>query len=68
MSGFLGGSLVNNPPANGGHMGSIPGLGKSLKEGNENPLLYSCLANPRAREASWARVHGITKSWTGVSN
>ena len=32
--GFLGGSVVKNPPANAGDMGSIPGSGRSLGEGN----------------------------------
>ena len=27
-------------------LGSIPGSGKSPKEGNGNPLQYSCLENP----------------------
>ena len=27
--GFLGGSVVKNPPANAGDLGSIPGLGRS---------------------------------------
>ena len=26
---FLGGAVVKNPPANAGHMGSIPGPGRS---------------------------------------
>ena len=26
--------------------GSIPGLGRSSREGNGNPLQYSCLDNP----------------------
>ena len=26
-------------------------------EGNGNPLQYSCLKNPKDREARWARVH-----------
>ena len=41
-----GGSAVKNPPANAGDTGSIPGLGRSLGEGNGNPLQYSCLENP----------------------
>ena len=40
----------------------IPGLGRSLGGGHENPLQYSCLENPMDREAWWATVHGITKS------
>ena len=31
---------------NAGDPGSIPGLGRSLEEGNGNPLQYSCLENP----------------------
>ena len=35
--------------------GSIPGLGRSPGGGNGNPLQYSCLENPRDREA-WQSV------------
>ena len=52
--GFSGGSAVKNPPANPGDVGSIPGLGRSLGEGNGNPLQYSCLGNPKDRGAWWA--------------
>ena len=41
-----GGSVVKNPPANAGEVGSIPGSGRSPGEGNGNPLQYSCLKNP----------------------
>ena len=44
--GFAGGSVVNNLPANAEEVGSIPGLGRSLGEGNGNLLWYSCLRNP----------------------
>ena len=37
-------------------------------EGNGNPLQYSCLANPMARGAWWAAVHGVTRSRTRLSN
>ena len=40
---FPGGTLVKNPPANAGDVGSIPELGRSPGEGNGNPLQYSCL-------------------------
>ena len=33
-----GGSEVKNPPANAGDVGLIPGSGRSLGEGDENPL------------------------------
>ena len=41
--------VVKNPPENAGdlrHSGSIPESGRSLAEGNGNPLQYSCLENP----------------------
>ena len=53
MLGFPGDSVVKNPPANAGDMGSIPGLGRSPREGNGNPLQYSCLGNPMDRGARW---------------
>ena len=31
-----------------------------LGEGNDNPLQYSCLENPRDRGAWWATVHEVT--------
>ena len=44
-----------------GDLGLIPGSGRSLGEGNGNPLQYSYLENPIDRRAWWAAVHGITK-------
>jgi len=51
-------------PCNAGHPGSIPGWGRSLREGNGNPLQYSCLENSMDRGAWRATVHGIAKSRT----
>ena len=57
------GSLEDKKHAcNEGDLGSIPGLGRSPREGNGYPLLYPCLGNPMARGALQATVHGITKS------
>ena len=42
----------------------IPGLERSRRVGNDNPLPYSCLENPMDRGAWWAAVHGVTQSWT----
>ena len=42
-----------------GDTGSILGSGRSLGEGNGNPLQYSCCENPTDREAWWATVHGV---------
>ena len=36
---------------NAGDLGSIPGSGGFLGEGNGNPLQYSCLENPMDRGA-----------------
>ena len=57
-------SVVKNLPANPGDKDLIPGLGRSLGEGNGNPLQYSCLGNPMDRGAWWAIGHGVAKSWT----
>ena len=35
--------------------------GRSLREGNGNPLLYPYLENPIDRGAWWATVHGVEK-------
>ena len=35
-----------------------------LREGNGNPLQYSCLENTVDRGAWWAAVHGVTQSRT----
>jgi len=37
-------------------------------EGNGTLLLYSCLENPMDGGAWWATVHGVSKSWTQLSN
>ena len=46
-----GGSDGEESAYNVGDPGSIPGLGKSPGEGNDNPLQYSCLENPMDRGA-----------------
>ena len=40
---------------------------RGAEEGNGNPLQCSCLENPIDRGAWWAIVHGVTKSWTRLS-
>ena len=59
--------MVKNSPASAEDVrdtGLIPGSGRSSGGGNGNPLQYSCLENPMDREAWWATVHRVTKSWT----
>ena len=66
--GFPGGSVIKNLPDNTGDLSLFPGSGRSLGEGNGNPLQYSCLVNPMDREDWQITVHGVTKSWTQLSN
>ena len=65
---FPGGSEGKVSAYNVGDLDSIPGLGRSPGEGNGNPLQYSCLENPKDREAWKATVQGVTKSQTQLSN
>ena len=60
--------MVKNLPASVGGPGSVPGLRRSPGEQNGNPLQYSCLENSMEREAWWATVHGVTKSWKRLSD
>ena len=54
------GDLVGKESAcNSGDLGSIPGLGRSLREGNGYPLQDSDLENPMD-----SVVHGVAKSHT----
>ena len=52
--GFTYGSVqgsLGESTCNVGDMGSIPGTGRSLEEGNGKALQYSCLENPMDRGA-----------------
>ena len=61
--GFPSGTVVKNLPVNKADSGdsrntsSIPGLGRSLEDGNGNVLQYSCLENSMDKEAWQATVH-----------
>ena len=66
--GFPGGSEDKASTSNAGDPGSIPGLGRSLGEGNGNPLQYSCLEHPMDRGAWWATVQRVAKSQTRLSD
>ena len=55
------GSEVNNPPANAGDVGSIPGSGKYPGEANGNLVQHSCLGNIMDRGAWQVIVHGPIK-------
>ena len=58
---YPGGSVVKNLPANTGDVNSVPGWGRSPREGNGNPFQYSFLGNPMDRGACQATVHGVAK-------
>ena len=59
--GFPSDSVIKNPPANTGDMGSSPELGRSPGEGNGNPRQHSCLENSMDRGAWQALLRGVTK-------
>ena len=59
--------VVKNPLTNTADTrdeGLIPGWRRSPREGNGNPLQYSCLENLMDRGAWQATVHGVTKNRT----
>ena len=63
--------VVKNSPANAGDIkdiGLIPGSGRSLEEGNGNPLPYTWLENSMDRGTWQATVHWVTNSWTQLSD
>ena len=66
--GFPGGLDGKESTCNAGDLGLIPGLGSSPGEGNGCPLQYLGLENPMDRGAWGAKVHGVTKSWTRLSD
>ena len=60
--GFPQSSVSKESACNAGDPGSIPGSGRSPKEGNGNPLQYSCLENPIDRGA-WQAVYTTDSLW-----
>ena len=66
--GFPGGSDGKESACIAGDLGLIPVLGRSPGKGNGYPLQYSGLENSMDRGARQATVHGVTKSWTRLSD
>ena len=65
---FSGGSYGKESACNAGDLSSVPRLGRSPGEGNGYPLQHSCLEYLMDRGAWWATVHGVTESWTQLSD
>ena len=61
---FPGGLDGKESICNGGDLGSIPGLGRSLEKGMAYPLQYSGLENSMDKGAWQATVHGVAKNQT----
>ena len=57
--GFPDSSVGKESACNAGDPGSIPGSGRSPREGKGYPLQYSGMEN-----STDCVVHGVTKSWT----
>ena len=68
MAFFVAHSDCRESACNAGDLGLIPRLGRSLGEGNGNPLQYSCLENPMDKGAWQVVVHGIIRSQTQLSD
>ena len=66
--GFPGSSDGKEYACDAGDLGLIFGLGRCPGEGHGNPLQYSYLENSMDRGAWQATVHGVTKSWSSLSN
>ena len=62
-AGFPDSSVGKESACNPGHLGSIPGLGRSPGEANSYPLQFSGL-----EISSNCRVHGVPKNWTQLSD
>ena len=60
---FPDGSEGKASVCNAGDPGLIPGLGRSPREGNGNPLQYHCLENPMDGGTWQASVHGVAQNW-----
>ena len=59
--GFPHSSVGKESACNAGDPGSIPGLGRSPREGNGNSLNYSCLEKPMDRGAWQATVYRVSR-------
>ena len=68
---FPGVSNGKESACNAGDLGWIPGLGRSLGEGNGTPLQYSCLENPHGQRSlagcsPWGQRESKTTEWLSI--
>ena len=68
LEGFPGGSDSKESACNAGDQGLIPGSGRSPREGDGDPLQYSCLENSMGRGDWQAVVRGVAERRMRVSN
>ena len=61
--GFSCGSVGKESTCNARDLGSVPGLGRSPKEGKDYPLQYSGL-----EKFMDCIIHGVAKSWTQLND
>ena len=50
------------------HPAYLTSMQSTSGDGNGTPLQSSCLENPMDGGAWWAAVHGVSKSWTQLSD
>ena len=67
LTGFPGGSVVKNPPANAGDTGLTPGLGRSPEEEMATPSGILAWEIPWTEEPRRVTVHGVARSQTWLS-
>ena len=67
LTGFPGGSMAKNPPADARDTGLIPGSGRSPGAGYGNPLQYPCLESATDRGPWRATVNGVAERRTQLS-
>ena len=60
--------IVKESACSAGDINSIPGSGRSLGEGNDNPCQYSCLEIPWTEEPGGLQSMGSQKNWTRLSD
>ena len=59
------GGLLSMGSQRVGHdWGDLACMHACVREGNGNPLQYSCLENPRDKGAWQAAIYGVAQSWT----